>query len=124
MVDTCFVVFIYMYAGGEIIRRRSISAASIVPCTHTAPMTASEDSGHGQQTLEKEKGQSNDVFVQVLAQNIQGLSVSKEEERRLVRKLDRRIMPMLGLMYLFAGNLYRHIHANLFTNLLHTSLSI
>ena len=104
MVDTCFVVFIYMYAGGEIIRRRSISTASIVPCTHTASMTASEDSGHGQQTLEEEKGQPNDVVVQVLAQNIQGLSVSKEEERRLVRKLDRRIMPMLGLMYLFAGD--------------------
>ena len=28
---------------------------------------------------------------------------SKDEEIRLVRKLDRRIMPMLCIMYLFAG---------------------
>ena len=67
-------------------------------------MTGSEDSGHDKSAM-GEKGQVEDVVVEVLIEDRQELSsnISEEEERRLVRKLDRRIMPMLGLMYLFAG---------------------
>ena len=52
-----------------------------------------------------EKGKVEDIVVEVLDEDRQGRSsnITEEEERRLVRKLDRRIMPMLGLMYLFAG---------------------
>ena len=67
-------------------------------------MTGSEDSGH-QKAVKGEKLQVEEVVVEVLADNRQELpsNISEEEERRLVRKLDQRIMPMLGLMYLFAG---------------------
>ena len=67
-------------------------------------MTGSEDSGHDKSPM-GEKGKVEDIVVEVLDEDRQGRSsnITEEEERRLVRKLDRRIMPMLGLMYLFAG---------------------
>ena len=67
-------------------------------------MTGSEDSGH-EKAIKGEKLQVEEVVVEVLGDDRQERSsnISVEEERRLVRKLDRRIMPMLGLMYLFAG---------------------
>ena len=67
-------------------------------------MTGSEDSGH-EKAVKGEKLQVEEVVVEVLGDDRQERSsnISEEEERRLVRKLDRRIMPMLGLMYLFAG---------------------
>ncbi|EJF57327.1 MFS general substrate transporter [Dichomitus squalens LYAD-421 SS1] len=50
------------------------------------------------------KERVEEVVVEVLVENVCERSASlKEEERRLVRKLDWRIMPMLGLMYLFAA---------------------
>ena len=67
-------------------------------------MTGSEDSGH-EKAVKGEKLQVEEVVVEVLGDDRQERSsnISEEEERRLVRKLDRRIMSMLGLMYLFAG---------------------
>ena len=54
----------------------------------------------------EEKGHTEKVIVDVLNSEVGGVSsASREEERRLVRKLDRRIMPMLALTYLFAGEL-------------------
>ena len=67
-------------------------------------MTGSEDSGHDKAAM-GEKGQVEEIVVEVLDEDSQGQSsnITKEEERRLVRKLDRRIMPMLAAMYLFAS---------------------
>ena len=67
-------------------------------------MAGSEDSRHDKAAM-GEKEQVEEIVVEVLDEDRQGRSsnITEEEERRLVRKLDRRIMPMLGLMYLFAG---------------------
>nr|VWP00386.1 Transcription factor [Ganoderma boninense] len=50
----------------------------------------------------EEKAQAENVVVDVLAREPVG-PASREEERGLVRKLDRRILPMLAVMYLFAA---------------------
>ncbi len=61
----------------------------------------------------EEKAQVEDVVLDALVCAPGGVAgASKEEERRLVRKLDRRIMPMLAVMYLFAGEL---LHTDIFT---------
>ena len=52
-----------------------------------------------------EKARTQDVVVDVLldGDSAERSASSRDEEIRLVRKLDRRIMPMLCIMYLFAG---------------------
>ena len=52
-----------------------------------------------------EKERTQDVVVDVLldGDSAERSASSRDEEIRLVRKLDRRIMPMLCIMYLFAG---------------------
>ena len=52
-----------------------------------------------------EKARTQDVVVDVLldSDSAERSASSRDEEIRLVRKLDRRIMPMLCIMYLFAG---------------------
>ena len=52
---------------------------------------------------EKEKVQTPEAVVSVLVDDTsERLVHSKEEERRLVRKLDLRLMPILCIMYLCA----------------------
>ena len=52
---------------------------------------------------EKEKEQTPEAVVSVLVDDTsERLVHSKEEERRLVRKLDLRLMPILCIMYLCA----------------------
>ena len=51
-----------------------------------------------------EKAHVEDIVVDALTGKPIGIAVaSRAEERQLVRKLDRRIMPMLAAMYLFAS---------------------
>ncbi|KAI1787542.1 MFS general substrate transporter [Ganoderma leucocontextum] len=55
-------------------------------------------------SIGEEKGQVEDIVIDVLASEPNRITVaSRAEERRLVRKLDWRIMPMLAIMYLFAA---------------------
>ena len=54
----------------------------------------------------------NDVVVDVLVSGPEmGAAFTRAEERQLVRKLDRRIIPMLAIMNLFAGLLFSFVDA-------------
>ena len=60
--------------------------------------------GDEEKSGEKEKEKLQDAIVDVLIDDASEQSAHlKEEERRLVRKLDIRLMPILCILYLCAG---------------------
>ena len=62
--------------------------------------------GDEEKSGQKEKEQIQDAVVDVLIDDASEQSAHlKEEERRLVRKLDIRLMPILCILYLCAGEL-------------------
>ncbi len=90
--------------GRNMYRPPSVSASfepfTVLPSAQFTMSTQETQSNMGKS---EEKAHIQHIVVNILDSEPGGVAAaSRAEERRLVRKLDRRIMPMLAVMYLFA----------------------
>lgn len=95
---------IYRRMGRNMYRPPSVSASfepfTVLPSAQFTMSTQETQSNMGKS---EEKAHIQHIVVNILDSEPGGVAAaSRAEERRLVRKLDRRIMPMLAVMYLFA----------------------